>query len=162
MKSEEFAAAVVDADVHRVFLGLGANIGDREQTILNAYRRIERLIGTIRRQSAFFYSQPWGFDSCNAFVNTVVMVETTLSPLQVLHRTQLIERQLGKRREHASAKGGAEVVYHDRPIDIDILLYDDLRLDTPKLKIPHPLMQERDFVMIPLREVLLTYEDPEP
>ena len=152
---------------HRVYLGLGANLGDREQTILRAYRRIERLIGAIKRQSAFFYSQPWGFESENGFVNTVIMVETRLTPLQVLHRTQLIERQLGKRREHATERSPLNAhsspltshfsplpVYHDRPIDIDILLYDDLQMDTPKLKIPHPLMQQRDFVMVPLKSIM--------
>ena len=142
-------------------------MGDREQTILRAYRRIERLIGAIKRQSAFFYSQPWGFESENGFVNTVIMVETRLTPLQVLHRTQLIERQLGKRREHATERSPLNAhsspltshfsplpVYHDRPIDIDILLYDDLQMDTPKLKIPHPLMQQRDFVMVPLKSIM--------
>ena len=152
---------------HRVYLGLGANLGDREQTILRAYQRIERLIGAIRRRSAFFYSQPWGFESENGFVNTVIMVETNLTPLQVLHRTQLIERQLGKRREHATERSlltshfspltsplSSLPIYHDRPIDIDILLYDDLQMDTPKLKIPHPLMQQRDFVMVPLKSIM--------
>lgn len=145
-------------ELHRVYLGLGANLGDREQTILRAYRHIERLIGTIRRRSAFFYSEPWGFESSNHFVNTVIVVETSLKPIEVLHRTRLIERQLGKRREHATERlsilNSKSSIYHDRPIDIDILLYDDLHLDTPKLKIPHPLMQERDFVMVPLREIL--------
>jgi len=141
--------------MHKVYLGLGSNLGNREQTIVRAYRRIERLIGTIRRQSAFFYSQPLGFDSDNAFVNTVIMVETTFAPIEVLHRTRLIERQLGKRPEHATERTPIlSPLYHDRPIDIDILLYDDLQLDTPKLKIPHPLMQERDFVMKPLQEIL--------
>ncbi len=140
--------------LHRVYLGLGSNLGEREQTILRAYRRIERLIGTIRRQSAFFYSEPWGFESDKQFVNAVILVETSLKPVEVLHRTRLIERQLGKHSEHATVRGNSQsAVYHDRPIDIDILLYDDLHLDTPKLKIPHPLMQERDFVMIPLREI---------
>ena len=148
--------------MHKVYLGLGANLGDREQTILRAYRHIERLIGVIGRQSAFYYSEPWGFESGHQFVNTVVMVETELKPIEVLHRTRLIERQLGKRREHATTRLVHQSVYHDRPIDIDILLYDDLHIDTPKLKIPHPLMQERDFVMVPLREVLITCADPEP
>ena len=160
-----------------MYLGLGANLGNREETILAAYEEIERLIGVIVRQSAFYYSEPWGFESQHSFANTVIMVETTLSPKQLLRRTQQIERLLGKRRRHAtersdshvkaSPRGGLEgasltshpspltsQTYHDRPIDIDILLYDDLVIDTPELKIPHPLMQERDFVMVPLREIL--------
>ena len=146
---------------HQVYLGLGANLGNREETILKAYDEIERLIGAIVRRSAFFYSEPWGFDSGHAFVNTVIMVETTLSPHAVLRQTQHIERLLGKRRCHATKRiiqnskfKIQNSFYHDRPIDIDILLYDDLTIDTPKLKIPHPLMHERDFVMIPLEEII--------
>lgn len=140
---------------HQVYLGLGSNLGNREETILKAYDEIERLIGAIVRRSAFFYSEPWGFDSGHAFVNTVIMVETTRSPHAVLRQTQHIEGLLGKRREHATERPeGDAVQYHDRPIDIDILLYDDLTIDTPKLKIPHPLMKERDFVMIPLEEII--------
>ena len=155
--------------VHRVYLGLGANLGDREQTILRAYSKIERLIGTIRRQSTFYYSEPWGFASSNGFVNTVIMVETAYAPLEVLHRTRLIERQLGKRREHAtdrpqptpitqhpspiSQHPSPNITYHDRPIDIDILLYDDLHLQLPRLTVPHPLMTQRPFVMEPLRQI---------
>ena len=152
-----------------MYLGLGANLGNREETILAAYEEIERLIGVIVRQSAFYYSEPWGFESQHSFANTVIMVETTLSPKQLLRRTQQIERLLGKRRRHATERSDSHVKasprrglegvslapnYHDRPIDIDILLYDDLVIDTPELKIPHPLMQERDFVMVPLREIL--------
>ena len=160
--------------VHTVYLGLGSNLGDREATILKAYEEIERLIGVIRRRSAFYYSEPWGFESAHAFVNTVVMVETSLTPRQLLRRTQQIERLLGKTKAHATEKPRSLVfssektrslvfsskdsssrlpIYHDRPIDIDILLYDDLTIDQPDLKIPHPLMQERPFVMQPLNEV---------
>ena len=143
-----------EPSIHRVYLGLGANLGDREATILRAYRHIERLIGVVRRRSAFFYSAPWGFASANGFVNSVVCVETRLTPRQVLHRTQLIERHLGKSAQHATQRQSATAVYHDRPIDIDILLYDDLCVDQPDLTIPHPLMRQRDFVMKPLREIL--------
>ena len=134
---------------------------------MKAYEEIERLIGAIVRRSAFFYSEPWGFESAHTFVNTVIMVETTLAPHALLRQTQRIERLMGKRAEHAterkdSPRGALEGPhYHDRPIDIDILLYDDLTIDTPTLKIPHPLMQEREFVMIPLKEIL-TYADREP
>jgi len=130
-------------------------MGDRETTLRRACHHIERLIGAIRRQSAFFYSQPWGFESANGFVNSVVCVETMLSPREVLHRTKLIERLLGKQRQHATLRIQAQSpVYHDRPIDIDILLYDDWHVNQPDLQIPHPLMHERDFVMVPLKEIL--------
>ena len=155
---------------------MGSNLGDSEDTILQAYRHIERLVGTIRRQSAFYRSEPWGFESPHQFVNTVILVETRLSPFAVLACTQYVEFRLGKRRQHATERfanhsrlpstltnksrlpstrgnGVGETLYHDRPIDIDILLYDDLHISTPTLTIPHPLMLERPFVMEPLRSI---------
>ncbi|WP_044110705.1 2-amino-4-hydroxy-6-hydroxymethyldihydropteridine diphosphokinase [Xylanibacter brevis] len=150
--------------LHNVYLGLGSNLGQREENILQAYEHIERLIGHIVCQSAFFYSEPWGFQSAHGFVNTAIRVETSLSPFEVLHQTQYIEHLLGKTAAHATIRQSHDVcLYQDRPIDIDILLYDNLCMDEPELKIPHPLMQEREFVMIPLREVLpITYADREP
>lgn len=133
---------------HTVYLALGANIGDCRTTMLRAIDRINELIGTVERQSVFYETEPWGFASPHRFLNACVRVSTTLSPRQLLAATQQIERALGRT---AKSAGG---VYHDRVIDIDILLYDDLRVDEPDLKIPHPLMAERDFVMIPLREIL--------
>ena len=154
---------------HHVYLGLGSNLGQKEDNIQRAITLINEQIGTVVRQSALFYSKPWGFESENQFVNAAVLVTTTLTPRQVLKATQRIERQLGKTKAHATERTSPFTLhpspstkYHDRPIDIDILLYDDLHIDTPQLKIPHPLMQERDFVMIPLREIWITYADPEP
>lgn len=138
-----------------MYLGLGSNLGDREETIHRAYGEIEKLIGVIKRQSAFYYSEPWGFESDNGFANTVILVETELSPQELLKCTQRIERLLGKQKKHATERTKYNnPLYHDRPIDIDILLYDDLTIDEPNLKIPHPLMQERPFVMTPLLSIL--------
>ena len=137
---------------HRVFLGLGSNLGDREGNIKEAIARIAEQIGPVEAQSALYYSEPWGFDSTNTFVNAVIRVATTLTPHALLRATQRIERQLGKTAEHATQRSQS-TIYHDRPIDIDILLYDDLHIDTPKLKIPHPLMHERPFVMEPLKSL---------
>ena len=149
---------------NQVYLGLGSNLGGKEENIQRAIALISEQIGTVVRQSALFYSEPWGFESDNQFVNVVILVSTPLLPRQVLKATQRIEHQLGKTEAHATERTSLITKYHDRPIDIDILLYDDLHIDTPTLKIPHPLMQERDFVMIPLREVqaAITYADPEP
>ena len=124
-----------------------------------AYKEIEKLIGSIVRQSAFYISEPWGFQSDHLFTNTVVCVSTLLTPHELLRQTQAIEHSLGKNSCHATertvtAHQQPAIHYHDRPIDIDILLYDNLHIDTPDLKIPHPLMQERDFVMKPLNEIL--------
>ena len=154
-----------------MFLGLGSNLGDKEGNIRSAIARINEQIGTIVRQSAFYYSEPWGFESDNQFVNAVICVHTGLTPHQLLKATQRIERQLGKTAAHATERPHPAAVpsdslpqhpaavvpstlYKDRPIDIDILLYDDLHIDEPNLKIPHPLMNERPFVTIPLTEIL--------
>ena len=148
--------------MHQVYLGLGSNLGNKEENLRKAISMINEQIGTVVRQSAFFYSEPWGYESDNQFVNAVILVETSLSPYDVLTANQRIEHLLGKTQTHATERHSdlslqssdlRPPIYHDRPIDIDILLYDDLHMDEPGLKIPHPLMEERDFVMIPLNEI---------
>ena len=138
--------------MHQVYLGLGSNIGDRRQCIADAIRLISERVGTVLRQSSLIETEPWGFNSENRFLNGVILCETSLTPKQVLKATQKIERALGRRQKSVAADTDVPD-YHDRPIDIDILLYDDLSVDEPDLKIPHPLMYERDFVMIPLNEI---------
>lgn len=138
--------------MHQVYLGLGSNIGDRRQCIADAIRLISERVGTVLRQSSLIETEPWGFNSENRFLNGVILCETSLTPRQVLKATQKIERTLGRRQKSIGTDTDV-LVYHDRPIDIDILLYDDLSVDEPDLKIPHPLMYERDFVMIPLSEI---------
>ena len=133
-----------------VYLGLGSNLGDKEDHIRKAITLIGERVGLVVRQSSLVSSEPWGFESANSFLNAVICCETSLTPRQVLQTTQQIERELGRRTK---SSGG---IYHDRPIDIDLLMYDDLQLSTPRLTLPHPHMHERDFVMIPLREILPT------
>lgn len=133
---------------HTVFLSLGTNLGDKEHNLHQAISEIQMRIGAIKAQSAFLQTAPWGFESKNSFLNAAVRVETDLSPFAVLRITQDIERHMG--RTHKSVGG----IYHDRIIDIDILLYDDLHLSTPELTIPHPHINERDFVLIPLSQIL--------
>ena len=137
---------------HQVFLGLGSNLGNREEHIRNAITLIGERVGQVVRQSSLIETEPWGFESAHRFLNGVICCETTLTPHEVLKATQQIERDMGKQRQHATQRSKS-AIYHDRPIDIDILLYDDLTIDEPHLKIPHPLMHERDFVMIPLKEI---------
>lgn len=133
---------------HTVYLGLGTNLGDKEGNIGEAIRRIGELIGTVECQSTLLVSEPWGFESENTFVNAALRCSTELEPMDVLEKTQEIERAMGRTQKSVDGQ------YHDRIIDIDILMYDDLHIDTKTLKLPHPLMNERDFVMIPLEEVL--------
>ena len=133
--------------MHKIYLGLGSNLGNRKENLAYAIRFIGERVGKVLRVSSFIETEPWGFESENTFVNAVILCETDLTPRQVLLATQKIERELG--RTHKSVGGH----YADRLMDIDILLYDDLRVDEPDLQIPHPLMLKRDFVMIPLREI---------
>ena len=133
---------------HTVYLGLGTNLGDKEGNIGEVVRRIGELIGTVECQSTLLVSEPWGFESENTFVNAALRCSTELEPMDVLEKTQEIERAMGRTQKSVDGQ------YHDRIIDIDILMYDDLHIDTKTLKLPHPLMNERDFVMIPLEEVL--------
>ena len=138
--------------LHEVYLGLGSNLGDREAVLLQAIKLIDERVGQVLRHSSFIETEPWGFESTNRFLNAAVCCETALTPREVLQVTQQIERDLGKRKRHAT-KRQKEINYQDRPIDIDILLYDDLIVDEPDLKIPHPLMYQREFVMRPLNEI---------
>ncbi len=141
--------------LHTTYLSLGSNLGDKEGNIRTAIEKINERIGSVVRQSSLFVTEPWGFKSDNAFVNSAICCKTVLSPRQLLHATQKIEREMGRTKKSVVLKNGTPCVeYHDRIIDIDILLYDDVTIDMPTLKIPHPLMLERDFVMKPLREIL--------
>ena len=143
----------------KVYLGLGSNLGDREENMRKAIQLIGERVGKVTKQSSFIETDPWGYESANRFLNAVVLCETSKKPREVLLLTQQIERDLGRKTKRHFKKndvGSTSVEtesYSDRPIDIDILLYDDLTIDEPDLQIPHPLMQERDFVMIPLKEL---------
>ena len=130
-----------------VFLGLGTNLGDKEANLNVAIEEIRKRVGEITSLSAYYITEPWGFDSQNSFLNAVCKVCTSLSPSEVLSVTQSIERDLGRMKKSINGQ------YSDRPIDIDILLYDNLVIDTPELSIPHPLIHKRLFVMEPLTEI---------
>lgn len=133
---------------HKVYFSLGSNLGDKEGNIREAISRIGELIGEVDRQSTLIATEPWGFESDNTFVNAAIRCTTSLSPFEILNITQNIERAMGRTLKSVDGQ------YHDRIIDIDILIYDDLHITTPQLTLPHPLMKERDFVMIPLKEIL--------
>lgn len=137
-----------DGAVHTVYLSIGSNLGQRERNIWRAVGEIEAGVGRVTRLSALRETEPWGFSTPNKFVNAALCCLTTLSPRALLEATQAIERRMGRRTKSAGGQ------YADRIIDIDILLYDDISVDEPDLKIPHPLMSERAFVMIPLREIM--------
>lgn len=127
----------------KVFLSLGSNIGNKEQNIVEAIAIIGSEVGVIRKVSEYYYSKAVGFISENDFVNVAVLLITNLEPLKLLYEIERIEKEIGRKQKSING-------YTDRIIDIDILLYDSITIDTEKLKIPHPRMLERDFVKIPL------------
>ena len=156
------------------YLSLGANLGDREQTIKQALELIEQQVGHVLRCSSFFYSAPWGFESENEFCNLCCALESSQDPLSVLRLTQTIERALGRTQKtqiikHQTSNIKHQIsIYSDRPIDIDLIrAFDDSGNEincqnnqmvndqmVNVLTLPHPLWQERDFVKIPLAEIM--------
>ena len=131
-----------------VYLGLGTNLGDKQKNLNDAIRMLGNQVGEVEKVSSVIETEPEGFKSDNMFLNAVVKVRTALSPFEILDITQDVEKSLG--RKEKSSNG----IYHDRVIDIDILLYDDINISTPRLVIPHPRMTQREFVMTPLAEIL--------
>ena len=128
------------------YLGLGTNVGNRRRNMITAAALLAERVGDILALSGFYETEPWGFESENFFLNAAVKLKTSFSPLEVLQITQQIEKELGRTEK-------SNGVYHDRIIDIDILLYGDEVLQIPELTLPHPLMHERKFVMDPLAEI---------
>lgn len=129
-----------------VYLALGSNLGDKIRNLHSALHSIALEVGTVVNVSSFYRSEPWGFDSENEFVNAVAVIETELAPLEILEKVQMIEREMGRCAKTTTG-------YQDRPIDIDILFYDNLRIHLPQLTVPHAHLHERDFVLVPLAEV---------
>lgn len=131
------------------YLSLGSNMGDREAHTDAACRMIAERCGPVTARSGNHYSEPWGYQSANTYLNICIRVETPLTPVGMLDATQQIERELGRTQKN---------VYADRTMDIDLLLCfreDGISVTchTDRLTLPHPLMEQRDFVMIPLREI---------
>lgn len=131
----------------KLFVSLGSNIGDKQQNMERAIALIDEKIGSVVKKSSFYCTEPVGFASDNYFVNAAIEVKTDLPIYRILKITQKIERLMG--RTQKSSKG----VYHDRVIDIDILMYGNKKIHSARLTVPHPRMYERDFVMQPLREI---------
>ena len=129
-----------------VYLGLGTNIGNRRGNLVKAAALLAERVGDILALSGFMETEPWGFESENLFLNAAIKMETPLTHDELLSATQAIEREMGREKK-------SDGTYHDRVIDIDILLYDNRVIEQLGLIVPHPLMQERLFVMAPLAEI---------
>jgi 2-amino-4-hydroxy-6-hydroxymethyldihydropteridine diphosphokinase len=134
-----------------VFLGLGSNIGDRKANLKTASDLIEKFIGKIAKRSHLYETQPWGQPEQEWFYNQVIMINTTLDPRGLLEAVGQIERQMGRKR---TEKWGPRI------IDVDILFYGKRVIRDKGLEIPHPELQERSFVLVPLMEIAPEYEHP--
>lgn len=130
----------------KVYFSIGSNLGDREFNIEDALERIVENVGIVTRSSSFYETEPWGFQTDEQFLNIAAVAETDLNPGDLIEITKKIENRMGRIRDE-------KVHYTSRIIDIDILLYDDIIINTENLKIPHPLMHERNFVLAPLNEI---------
>ena len=136
---------------HKLYLGLGSNLGNREENIRRALALIDERVGSVYRVSSLIETDPVGFSSNHRFINLVCLVHTMMSPMSCLRETQKIEQELGRTQKSTCTDG---ILQHfDRTIDIDLLTYDDITMDTPELTLPHPRMKDRDFVMLPLEEI---------
>ncbi|MEN6462183.1 MAG: 2-amino-4-hydroxy-6-hydroxymethyldihydropteridine diphosphokinase [Syntrophomonas sp.] len=129
----------------RVFVGLGANLGNKRQNIVDAVEKIAALERIeIVKESSFYNSPPWGKVDQEDFINQVIEIKTDLSPWELLHKLQKIEINMGRQRLEK---------WGPRTIDLDILLFGDEAIESEELTIPHPYMYQRLFVLIPLEEI---------
>ena len=151
-----------DMETVDLYLSLGSNKGDRRQNIENALSLLNIELKTpYKAVSSLIETEPWGFESEEKFLNAAVLYELRLPKnynpeaegLMILACCKKVERMLGRTGEPEYDTDGKRI-YHDRPIDIDILLFGDNTIDTEELTVPHKLMYERDFVMEPLKEII--------
>ena len=134
----------------RAVIGIGTNIGDRYTNIEDAVSALELVPGvSVIRKSSVYETEPWGYTQQNGFYNNVIEVETEKSPQALLGVCLGIEAGMGRIREFK---------YGPRIIDLDLLLYEGVLSDTEELKLPHPLIGERDFVLVPLYELFPTMD----
>ena len=137
---------------HQVIVSIGSNQGNRLETIENSLQLIHQEIGTVIKISKLYESPSWGFQS-DSFYNCAVFIHTYLSAPKVLAQVLKIEKKLGRVRN-------LENGYQARSIDIDLIAFDDAIIDTEKLQIPHPLMQNRKFVLLPVQDLNLDWKHP--
>ena len=140
---------------------IGGNLGDRHACMERACEMICAAAGPVVAKSQLYETAPWGFESGDMFLNQALVVETELSPHELLDTLQGIEKALGRKRDvHAAGTTEGEAVYSSRTMDIDIIFYDDLVMESERLTIPHPLAHLRNFVLIPLKEIIPDFTHP--
>lgn len=129
---------------HQVYLSLGSNLGNRMENLYSAIRKLHAAVGEIEQISSIYETKSWGYESENNYFNCCVRVTTSLTPQQLLEETKRIERSMGRIKTPD---------YSDRIVDIDILFYEMLVIKDELLEIPHPHIENRAFVLLPLAEI---------
>ncbi|MCX6248357.1 MAG: 2-amino-4-hydroxy-6-hydroxymethyldihydropteridine diphosphokinase [Bacteroidetes bacterium] len=137
---------------HSLYLLLGSNLGDRKSQLDRSADLIAEMIGPVVMRSSLYETEPWGFASDDLFLNAALQCRTSLSPEEVMQRIERIEKLFGRERPGTG--------YSSRIIDIDILFYDGIVVDQEGLKIPHPRLPERRFVLVPLDEIAHSFVHP--
>ena len=138
--------------MHQVFLGIGGNTGNKQDNFSKVYSFIKNELGEIIKQSSVYETPPWGFQSDENFWNQVLLIETEFSPLELLEKINFIESLFGRKRDGNQ--------YKSREMDIDILYFDNKIIEKENLTIPHPLIQLRQFVLVPLTEIAPRFIHP--
>ena len=141
----------MDKRRNRVVLSLGGNIGDVKKVFINALQLLENKIGQLILLSSLYHTKAWGVENQPDFLNQVVIFETILAPAQVLKICLKIEKELGRIRKEK---------WHERVIDIDVLFYESKIVDAVDLKLPHPYIQDRNFILDPLSEIMPEFVHP--
>ena len=136
---------IVSSKNHSVYIAIGSNIGDKQQNIITAIEEIQKIIGIVTEVSSFFENEPQGFKSKNTFINACLICKTDLKPLATLKELKKIEKKMGR--------GKTKGFYADRIIDLDIIFYDQIIYKSAELTIPHKDYKNRNFVLIPLKEL---------
>ena len=147
--------------MNTVALLIGGNQGDRRQLIQQTTESIQQCIGSVVASSSVHETEPWGdfgAEQVRPFFNQALLVETSLEAHDVLREALSIEAQMGRKR--ADTLPGQPRVYHSRPMDIDIIFFNDEVISTPELVVPHPRMHQRLFVLAPLAEIIPHYRHP--
>ena len=134
-----------------VFLSLGGNLGNTQEIFEACYPMIENKVGAILQQSSLYRTAAWGLQDQADFTNQVILVETTLNPHTILTEIQAIEKALGRERT---------ITWGPRTLDLDILFIDQQIIQTTDLQVPHPHIQDRKFVLIPMEEIAGNFKHP--
>jgi len=138
---------------NKVYIGLGSNVGNKADNLARAIHLIQNIEDVhLIKMSSLYQTAPWGKTDQEDFINQVIEIETELLPLDLLHRLQDIEIKLGRHRD---------VRWGPRSIDLDVLLYGRETIDLEELKVPHPYLLQRLFVLIPLQEIEPELEFPD-